>query len=483
MTRDGIEPLRKPPASLATRAAYAASRPTGKRSSLDAKDRPRFARDATGKRIIARGRVELAPRDERHYRYLKGEAKKVLDPIPNQRDRARRPSYRSRHGHRENVGRFLRWMLARGYRPPAITNLKVSYLLEYLAHLADPSLGYETSYQRNIFTSLTLLYEQGLGKVNCIGGFHEYFGEDAVRHTATPVDKAASGQVDDAGKPLVPEEIIAKLRDYPTKYARPVSAVLGLCLTLGMRVSEALCVRPILELRRLEDEGYAHVREQGSKGGRPREVVFFRRTENPMLEAARHALQEAASFCTKASDTIFPIYQASRSLKRARRRVYRTMAAAGITKASMGVTTHSFRHEFVSRCWKAAGHIRPLDGPLPEADRTPAGLATLRVWRMLMIERVGHSDPIKTDAYVGNGAKQLDASEVLRSQRSEAKFMHSDIPVGDLYGLAWRLLELQALPYDVVRAQVVRNLEANHFTPLDLPSGFELPLAVAFSER
>lgn len=473
----------KPPASLGERAAYAASRPPNPRSSLDARDRPRFARDQAGKRIVTRGPIELAPRDERRFKFLMGEGKRVWAHIPNQRNRERSASYGTQQGHRDHLRRFLRWMLARSYRPPSIRNLKLAYVEEYFHALADPVHGYSVSYQRNVFTSLTLFYEVGLGKVNCIKAFHHYFGDDAQKHTATVVDKAASGQVDASGNGLVPEEIIARLREHPTKHARRVAAVLGLCLSLGMRLSEALCVRPILELRRLNDEGYAHIRAQGSKGGRAREVIFFQRTENPLLESARRALEEAATFCSAEKDTIFPIRNMERSLSRVREMVNRTLSAAGITKAALGVTSHSFRHEFVWRCWQAAGHVRPLDGPLPEADRTPAGLAALRVWRMLMIERIGHSDPVKTDAYLGSATQQLDESEITRAQRSEAQLMHSDINRGDLYALSWRLLELQALPYDVVRAQVLRNLDAHRWSQLDLPPGFELPLALAYAER
>lgn len=442
-----------------------------------------WARDADGKRILARGRIDLAPQDKRLLTHLMKQSIAPLAAIPNQRHHERSASHGTKQGHREHLNRFLRWLLARGYHPPGVANLKPHYVSEYLAFLAEPRNAYSVAYQRNVFTTLRLFYEVGLRKTQCLGDFQDYFGSDAVRSTATAVDLSVSGQVDGHGVPLVAEQLIEQAAAHPTKHARRVAAILALCLTLGVRVSEALCLRPILELERLERDDVIDIRRKGSKGGRARTVFFLPGAEDHLRAAAVAALKQAATFCRAADDTVFPTRNQTAALRRARERVYNTLRVVGVDTRNLGVSPHAFRHEFVKRCWLAGGHRRPLDGPLPNADRSPAGLATLLVWRLLQIERLGHTKLEKTDAYTGRASGQLHEAGVARREHAEAKLLHADIPPGNVYGLLRRFYELQALPYEVVRAQVVRNLENKYITPLDLPAEFRIPAALAYSER
>lgn len=442
-----------------------------------------WARDADGKRILARGRIELVPQDQRLLTHLMKQSIAPLAAIPNQRHHERSASHGTKQGHREHVQRFLRWTIARGYRPPSVDSMKRVYVEEYFAYLADPRHGYSVAYWRNIYTSIRLYYERGLGKTNCIEDFEAYFGPGATRPTATDRDLAVSGQVDDNGGPLVPEELIARVAAHPTKHAKRVAAVLGLCLTLGVRVSEALCMRPLIESRSLERKHVVEVRRKGSKGGRERQIFFFPRVEDHLRAAAEAALRAAAEFCRADEDTIFPIRNQDAALRRARERVYNTLRVVGVDIQNLGVSPHAFRHEFVKRCWLAGGHLRPLDGPLPEADRTARGLALLLVWRKLQIERLGHTKIEKTDAYTGRATAQLRSSRIGRAQMAEAVLMHSDIPKGACYALLRRFYELTALPYERVRAQVERNLDDGYITPLVLPAEYDLPPALAYAGR
>lgn len=460
------------------------TRPTPARPGWqESKPVQRFKRDESGKRVLPRGRFVLVPQDDRLVKHLCREAIPVLNCIPNQRHRARSASFGTQHAHRGHVHRFLRWTVARGYKPPHLTALKQVYLDEYLAFLSDPKNGYRVAYQRNVFTSLRLFYEVGLRKTNFIKEFHDYFGAAAVRHGATRVDLSVSGQVDASGHALVPEHVIERVRAHRSRHAERVAAVLGMCLTLGLRVSEALCMRPKLELERLEETNMVEVRRQGSKGGRARTIYFMGERESTLRLAAERALLDAAEMCHANNDTVFPTEGQLGKLRRARQRTYDTLRRAGIDHRRLGISPHSFRHEFVKRCWAAAGHLRPLDGPIAEADRTAAGLAALEVWRQLQIERLGHSKLEKTDAYVGPAAEQARASGVSRAQKAEAALMLADIPKGSIYALTQRLFELQALPYERVREQVLRNLEDKRITPLELPAEFRIPAALAYCEH
>lgn len=430
-------------------------------------------KDQFNKVRVPRGRIRLSKADEGNVRRLMGAVRERVDGARNRRNALRGRSFVTRRYHCRLIGRFLRFIAAREELPNALERLKPRHLREYLAHLADPATGASPSTLANNFCALRSFFEDSLGKRNCIDDFSDYFPEHSRRSVEEIVDRSVSAQLDEDGNPYVAEELIERVEQVP-RYGKQAAAALQLSLTLGVRIREAVCMQPRIQLANIGARKFVEVRATGAKNGR-RRCVFFLDAENPLAQQALAALHNAASLCDRVDGTLFREDRIQQALDR----VYATLRKAGLTKDKLGVTAHSFRHEFALRCWLQVGHAAPHRAPLTEFEQTAVGLALREVDRRVNIERLGHSRPTKLDAYLGSFAKQRDRSGISQAQRIDAGFFVRDIERGDVVGAVQRQLELRVFPLERVRAQIHHNLACRrqHFLPL--PAGVQVPLTVS----
>lgn len=431
--------------------------------------RRKFPRDEHGQRVVERGVIVLDARTQERVNRLRHAAEPMVHQLRNRRHRERVCAMDTRKESVRIVGHFLSFLAARDCLPGSLDGLGERHFRRYMSHLAVPELAYSRSHIANCFSQLRKFFEFGLRKLNCIGRFDDYFGAEFKRSREPSVDHSIAAQLDADGKPLVPEEIIERIAKI-TPHGPQAAAVLALQLTVSARSGEALCLRPAIELDNFREGAHVHIRATGSKGGRPR-LVYFPSKSHPLANAAEAALQRAETFVERTDGTVFR----GKSLKQAERAFRYAVEKAGVTKARLGITPHSFRHEGIARAWEALDHNVPHRAPLCEADQTVLGLALLEVDRRAEIEKVGHSKPSKLDAYLGSFAKQRDRAGVPQSQRVAAGFLVRDLKRGDVYGAAHRRLELLCYPLDVVKARVAQNLEEGRQTLLPLPEGVQVP--------
>ena len=428
---------------------------------------------ARGKVLVPKGRIRLPRKAEGKVRRLMGAVRARVDGASNRRNALRGRSFGTREYHCRLIGRFLRFLAVRGELPNDVERLSMRHFREYLSHLGDPATAASPSTLANNFCALRSFFEDSLGKRNCIDDFADYFPEHSRRSLEEIVDRSVSAQRDEDGNPYVAEELIERVEQVP-RYGKQAAAALQLSLTLGVRIREAVCMQPRIQLSNIGARKFVEVRATGAKNGR-RRCVFFLDAENPLAQQALAALHNAASLCDRVDGTLFREDRIQQALDR----VYATLRKAGLTKDRLGVTAHSFRHEFALRCWLQAGHAAPHRAPLTDFEQTAVGLALREVDRRVNIERLGHSRPTKLDAYLGSFAKQRDRSGISQAQRIDAGFFVRDIERGDVVGAVQRQLELRVFPLERVRAQIEHNLACRrqHFLPL--PAGVQVPLTVS----
>ncbi|HOB02859.1 MAG TPA: phage integrase N-terminal SAM-like domain-containing protein [Casimicrobium huifangae] len=428
---------------------------------------------ARGKVLVPKGRIRLPRKAEGKVRRLMGAVRARVDGARNRRNALRGRSFGTREYHCRLIGRFLRFLAVRGELPNDVERLSMRHFREYLSHLGDPATAASPSTLANNFCALRSFFEDSLGKRNCIDDFADYFPEHSRRSLEEIVDRSVSAQRDEDGNPYVAEELIERVEQVP-RYGKQAAAALQLSLTLGVRIREAVCMQPRIQLSNIGARKFVEVRATGAKNGR-RRCVFFLDAENPLAQQALAALHNAASLCDRVDGTLFREDRIQQALDR----VYATLRKAGLTKDRLGVTAHSFRHEFALRCWLQAGHAAPHRAPLTDFEQTAVGLALREVDRRVNIERLGHSRPTKLDAYLGSFAKQRDRSGISQAQRIDAGFFVRDIERGDVVGAVQRQLELRVFPLERVRAQIEHNLACRrqHFLPL--PAGVQVPLTVS----
>lgn len=430
-------------------------------------------KDAHGKVRVPKGRIFLTEKAEGQVRRLMGAVRHRVAGARNRRDASRARSFGTCRYHCRLLGRFLRFLAARGELPNDLTRLKLRHFREYLSHLADPATQASPSTMANNFCALRSFYEESLGKRNCISEFADYFPSTARRSLEEIVDRSVSAQRDENGEPFVAEELVERVAAVGG-HGKKAAAALLLSLTLGVRIREAVCMQVRIQLGNFKDRRFVEIRATGAKNGRAR-GVFFLDTENPLAKAALDALERAAQLCDRVDSTLFRADRIQQALDW----VYGALRKAGLTKDQLGVTAHSFRHEFALRCWVMSRHAAPHRAPLTDFETTEVGLALREVDRRVNIERLGHSRPTKLDAYLGSFAKQRDRSGISQAQRNDAGLLVRDIARGDVAGALQRQLELRYLPLDQVRAQVQRNLANRRQQFLPLPSGVQVPLFIS----
>ncbi len=426
-----------------------------------------------GKPQVPPGRIRLAAKAEAQVQRLMGAVRHRVEGARSRRNARKPRSFGTRDYHCRLIGRFLRFLAARNDLPNDVTRLKVRHFREYVAHLSEAGTAVSASTLANNFCALRAFFEDALGKRNCIGAFSDFFPAESRRSQESSVDRSVSAQRDADGNPHVAENLIERVAKVK-RHGPQAAAALHLSLALGVRIREAVSMQVRLQLRNLGERQFVEIRSIGAKNGR-RRWVFFLDSENSLAAAARAALERAAALCDRIDATLFR----TRSIDQALDWVDAALRKAGLTKKELGVTAHSFRHEFALRCWSQMGHASPHRAPLSESEMTAVGLALREVDRRIHIERLGHSRPTKLDAYLGSFAKQRDRAEISQAQRSDAGLFVRDIERGDITGALQRQLELRFLPLEVVRDQIHKNLAARRQFFLELPPGVKVPLTIS----
>ncbi len=220
--------------------------------------------------------------------------------------------------------------------------------------------------------------------------------------------------------PLVVIEQAKKLDEHVALY-------LQLMFAFGLRLKEALCLKPIRDV--VMDEQWLSARD-GTKGGRQRmipiETTFQRET-----------IKLAQAMADQKSGTIIP---RNLSLAKAYSRAKNQLRKLGLTKTELGVTAHGLRHMYAQTSYQQiTGRPTPIQGGNPAAiERNEHQKACFEV-----MERLGHSRVDVGGSYYGSFGHALR-----RSSKSE----HPDSQNGSAVqneqkerGISWTHIPIQTL--------------------------------------
>jgi site-specific recombinase XerD len=224
-----------------------------------------------------------------------------------------------------------------------------------------------------------------IGKPGMVRSTMSYVDE-ANRHR---VRRTVAAQVNLSwkGKGIDATEVIkeAELRDkYTALYLRLMHA-------FGLRLREAICLRPIVDVG--DNGDFLSVRD-GTKGGRHRIV----RIET---DYQRETLSLAAAMSQSKNKRIIP---AHRTLEQAYQRTRYQMRKLGLTREGLGVTAHGLRHQYAqSRYEQIAGIPSPICGGNPaQIDRDTHLHACYDV-----MQQLGHSRVDVAASYYGTHGHKL----------------------------------------------------------------------------
>ncbi len=182
-----------------------------------------------------------------------------------------------------------------------------------------------------------------------------------------------------SGKDFVPEELISKAKELDPW----VGIKFELMDSFGLRIQEAILIRP-----RVSDMGSNIIVEEGTKGGRPRQVLVVTEKQRDILDRAK----KMSLMSTKGA-----MISPDRTVAQELRRTYYICEKLGITKANLGVTNHGLRHGYANDgLEELTGVATPVRGG-PELPNTPEIVAA----KQAISNALGHRRIQITAAYVG----------------------------------------------------------------------------------
>lgn len=297
---------------------------------------------------------------------------KELNQIINEHNgrnrRGNHASFETQAKRREVIHAAFRTLSRLGWCPKTCRNFRNKHM-EKLGHY------WEEQGHKDIQTLISIMRtfaNEWLGKPRMIGASVNYVKnpESVARRYVTNQDKSWSGQGID---------VLAKLEEVRTRDER-VALILELELAFGLRLKEALLLRP-----KLADKTSYLAVTRGTKGGRDRTVQI----EN---DNQRRVLERAKEFSSPRTGGLIPD---GKKFVLYRRRIYYICTKVGITRAN-GLVPHGLRHEYANEVYRReTGQDSPVKGGQP-VDRETDLKA-----RHEIAEDLGHSRPCIAGCYVG----------------------------------------------------------------------------------
>jgi len=225
-----------------------------------------------------------------------------------------------------------------------------------------------------------------IGKPNLLKPIQAYFEKPQGyrRHYVAIRDLSWEGNRIDA------ERVVAEI----AQHDRLVGASLHIQLAFGLRVKESILLRPHMDvisaaqtnLVKTSAEYYLDT-HRGTKGGRRRFVPID-------SDAKRSAVEFARRVAVRTQDSLIdPRY----NFLQADRRMRTVLERFGVTRKSLGITSHGLRHQYaIERYRDKTGVPPPVQGGPPVDVQLDTGA------RLEIAEELGHSRTQITNAYLGS---------------------------------------------------------------------------------
>lgn len=197
-------------------------------------------------------------------------------------------------------------------------------------------------------------------------------------------------------KGVVPLEVIDEIREtYPHE-----ALLLELMLSWGLRVSEALGLRP-----HSSDNPDGLLVHRETKGGRWRKVPYLKDAQKVAYQ--RDVLDRCRQWAEKSRG--LEMGYPGMTLKQARGRLYTVMAEIGVTLDKRGVVCHGLRHEFAGDMFfDITGHRPPTEnGADPDWYKKNKTLVADAYQQVS--EALGHWRRDISSAYLGSPTKMSKA--------------------------------------------------------------------------
>lgn len=260
-----------------------------------------------------------------------------------------------------------------GYKIESIHNLKEKHLHAVFNHLEEQGQSPSTIQNK---ISIMRTFCNWIGKNGMVKDSTAYVKDKASVRRSMVVKEDKSW----VGKGI---DVLAKLEEVALKDSM-IAIILEICLAFGLRVKEALMLRP-----RVSHEGQFVLILEGTKGDRPRIIPVENDFQRRVLEKAKVIVDKKTGFFGKRGKTF----------SQKCNRFYNVMKSCGITLSADGVTAHGLRHQYMHECFKKMLGIEP---PVRGGNLNVVDLYRLHVASQKLMERAGHTRVTIGASYYGS---------------------------------------------------------------------------------
>ena len=279
--------------------------------------------------------------------------------------------------------RFPNIIYAAGYKPERPENLKEKHIEAVLSYWTSRDIKADTV---ATYSSCLRYVMNKVGKPHLEKMFADWIAarkqeeDDALRRYIVETGELPSGKSWQA-KGIDYREVISLVMEEDSLVALHLS-LMGM---FGLRLREVNRLRPSRDWNRRSNTLRIH---RGPKGGLERTIDF--RESHVDLQCANELLEHACQVARRLGGSMMP---EEMSEKQWRNHHYGVLHKCGVTKASLGGSSHSFRHERAQRLFEEeTGQKAPVlqTGTEAEALLDPASRECIRAGRNVVAEFLGH---------------------------------------------------------------------------------------------
>lgn len=263
------------------------------------------------------------------------------------------------------------------YKIESVHNLRQKHLVAVFNYLEKMNQSPSTIQNK---ISIMRLFCNWIGKNGMVGDSSKYVRNKASVRRSPVVQEDKSW----IGNGVSVKDKIAEVAVEDPK----IALRLELCLAFGLRVKEAMSLRPALATEGNFNGAGVHIRE-GTKGGRSRVVPIENDVQLDVLTRAIAASDKTSGF----------LVSLGKDEEARLQHFYYVVRKCGLSFADLGVTAHGLRHQYMHDSFKRLLGIEPpvRGGDLSVLDKDELHLASQK-----LMERAGHSRVTIGSAYYGS---------------------------------------------------------------------------------
>ena len=282
------------------------------------------------------------------------------------------------------INGFFSDLFSLGYKVESIHNLKEKHLIAVFNFLEGKGQSPSTIQNK---ISIMRVFCEWIGKNGMVRDSALYVKDKVSvrRSMVAKEDKSWDGKGID---------VLTKLPEIAEE-DKTVALVLELCWAFGLRVREALMLRP-----EVSHEGDFLMLREGTKGDRSRIVPAQNAIQKNVLMRAKEVADKKTGFLGKRGQT----------MEQKRDHFYYVMKKLGITIAESEISAHGLRHQYMQTRF---AQMLGIDAPVKGGDLSKVDKDEFHVASQKLMEEAGHTR-------VTIGASYYGSRRVLKKSGSES---------------------------------------------------------------